>query len=121
MFLRKKAKSKNDIWLTLDSASKLDEIIKNSNEKTQVIFKHSTRCSISDVAKSRLDSGWNYEKEQVDLYYLDLLSHRSVSNLIESKLGVVHESPQMIVIKNEKVILHESHGAIYPSLLAKAV
>ena len=68
-----------------------------------------------------MDKGWDLAVEEADLYYLDLLAYRPVSNLIAEKFGVVHESPQMIVIKDGKVLFHESHGGIDPSLVRQTL
>lgn len=115
MLFKKKVKEERNIWQTLNSAVQLEDIERKSKDKVQVIFKHSTRCSISSMAKSRLDLGWDVSPESADLYYLDLLSYRPVSNLVAEKFGVTHESPQMIVIKDGKVLEHSSHGSIDPN------
>jgi len=55
---------------------------------------------------------FDLEKEQADFYYLDLLSYRSVSNEVGIKFQVIHQSPQLLVIKNGVVVASASHGAI---------
>ncbi len=95
-------------WLILNKSSQIDSIVALSHDKPQIIFKHSTSCSISSISKSRLDSSQNL-LDIADVYYLDLLSYRSVSNDVAEKLGVYHESPQVIVITNGEVSYDESH------------
>lgn len=90
--------------------SELEEIIKRSEERPQVIFKHSTRCSISAVAKSRLDKA--KAPENVDFYYLDLISFRNISNKVAEVFDVYHESPQVLVIRNGECVYDESHMGI---------
>lgn len=97
-------------WKNLTQDSQIKEIIERSYQKPQLIFKHSTRCSISVMAKSRLDTGWDLEN--VEPWYLDLLSYRNVSNAVASQLGVLHESPQAILLKDGLVIHESSHNAI---------
>lgn len=97
-------------WKNLTQESQIKEIIELSHEKPQLIFKHSTRCSISVMAKSRMDSEWNLEN--VEPWYLDLLSYRNVSNAVASQLGVQHESPQAILLKDGVVVHDSSHNAI---------
>lgn len=111
---------RHGIWLTLNSEDGLDEILERSYSKVQAIFKHSTRCSISSMAKNRMDTGW-IESEDVDLYYLDLLRFRPVSNKVEEILNVKHESPQIILIKNGEVIYHASHGVIDPEVVKSEI
>ena len=106
------ASSKLD-WKTLKSIDDLDAAIQRSYEVPVGIFKHSTRCSISSVAKSRLERGWDFEDEQaVEMYYLDLIAYREVSNAVASKLGVHHESPQRILVKDGVDIYDASHSQI---------
>lgn len=97
-------------WKNLTSEAQIQEIVALSHEKPQLIFKHSTRCSISVMAKSRLDTEWNLEN--VEPWYLDLLTYRNVSNAVASELGVHHESPQAIVLRNGVVVHDSSHNAI---------
>jgi len=97
-------------WIQLTSEEQLRQLISNSSAKPQVIFKHSTRCSISSVAFHRLQKA--QVPEDVDFYYLDLLAHRPLSNRVAEIFKVHHESPQVLVIKEGKCIYDESHLAI---------
>ncbi len=102
-------------WKDLLTAQQLDEIIGLSHQQPQVIFKHSTRCSISSTAWNRLK---NTEKlKGADFYYLDLLAHRPLSGQIAVALDVAHESPQVLLIKNGKCVYDESHLGITPDEL----
>ncbi len=97
-------------WLTLTKEEELEMIKTLSSTSSVIIFKHSTRCSISDSALGRLERNWKEtEMEGVKPYYLDLLSYRSISAKIENVFGVPHESPQVLLIKNGKCIYHASH------------
>ena len=97
-------------WIQLVSEEQLTQIVQKSAEKPQVIFKHSTRCSISSVAYQRLQKAT--QPDGLDFYYLDLLAHRPLSNRIAETFSVHHESPQILVIKDGKCIYDESHLAI---------
>lgn len=100
-------------WINLDSVEQLNEINENSQEKTQIIFKHSTRCSVSTFAKRILNSEYNDEvKEKADVYYLDLISYREISNQIAMDYNVMHESPQILVIKNGVCTFNASHSDV---------
>ncbi|TAG59183.1 MAG: bacillithiol system redox-active protein YtxJ [Cytophagales bacterium] len=97
-------------WKKLESENQINEIIIESFSQTVLIFKHSTRCSISDSAKNRLERQWIEEKSNnAIIYYLDLIAFRSVSNAISEKFDIEHQSPQVLVIKNEKCIYNASH------------
>ena len=97
-------------WKILTSENQLDEIRQRSVLQPQVIFKHSTRCATSSVAKSRLERAKTPEK--VDFYFLDLIKYRSVSNKIETEFMVNHESPQVLLILNGECVYEESHSGI---------
>jgi bacillithiol system protein YtxJ len=97
-------------WIHLTDEEQLKQIINKSENKPQVIFKHSTRCSISSVAYQRLQKA--KQPEGIDFYYLDLLAHRPLSNKIAEMFSVHHESPQVLVIRDGQCIYDESHLAI---------
>lgn len=86
-------------------------IIVKSQDRPQIIFKHSTRCSISGVALQRLQK--SRQPDDVDFYFLDLISYRSLSNKIAELFGIQHESPQVLVIRDGECIYSESHLGIY--------
>lgn len=98
-------------WIALNSLEQLNVIEEQSKAKAQLIFKHSTRCGISRMVLNQFVSAYDLDIN-VDLYYLDLLSYRAVSNEVGYKFQVMHESPQLLVIKNGVVVAHASHGAI---------
>lgn len=97
-------------WNQLTSAEQLTVIKEKSAQKPQVIFKHSTRCSISSVAWQRLQKG--ALPDGADFYFLDLLKYRPLSNAVADEFGVHHESPQVLVVKEGKCIYDESHMSI---------
>jgi bacillithiol system protein YtxJ len=97
-------------WKVLADEAELEEIIRRSESRPQVIFKHSTRCSISSVAKGRLD---RFDApSNMDFYFLDLIRYRNISNKVSERFFVEHESPQVLVIKNGKCVYDESHISI---------
>ncbi|WP_282111756.1 bacillithiol system redox-active protein YtxJ [Maribacter stanieri] len=99
-------------WISLNTIGQLKDIKEASNNRPQVIFKHSTSCGISRMVLNMFKSSYGLENGQMDLYFLDLLANRDVSNAVASEFGVMHQSPQMLIIKNGVVVIHDSHGAI---------
>lgn len=106
-------------WNPITTAQDVLTIIENSVEKPQIIFKDSVTCGISAYAKERLVSGNDLLIAKADFNYLDLLSYRSVSNFIADELNVIHQSPQIIVLKNKEVVYRVSHHSIQPEEIAK--
>lgn len=105
-------------WKNLENETELENLVSFSYTKPQVIFKHSTRCSISTIAKNRIDK---VDSTDIDFNYLDLIAHRSLSNLIAQKFNVHHESPQVLLIKNGECIFDESHNSIYFQEIVEAL
>ena len=108
-------------WIPLQSINQLDEIEKKSKGKTQVIFKHSTTCGISRMVLNMFVDTYDVSEGQLDLYFLDLHAHRDVSNETGIKFQVVHQSPQLLIIKNGVTVFHTSHGAISDVSLEKFI
>ncbi len=100
-------------WNSLTTLAQLDDLVKESKQKTVAIFKHSTRCGISSMTLRRFESEFDTQLENVSLFYLDLLQFREVSNQIVAKFGVMHQSPQLIVIKNGLMVHNASHYDIH--------
>lgn len=98
-------------WRQLTDLGQLNEIIDVSTEKPVIIFKHSTRCSISRMVLKQFENEFDLEDKVVP-YFLDLLVYRDISNEIATRFGVQHQSPQIIVIKNGKSIYNASHESI---------
>jgi len=109
-----KSETKNSNWpgQQLEVLNQLDDIVTASLTTPQLIFKHSTRCSISRFVLSDFMAYFSYSGTEFGANYLDLLNHRDISGAIAERLGVVHQSPQLIVIKNGKAIAHASHEGI---------
>lgn len=98
-------------WNALTELKQLDSIIEESEEKPIVIFKHSTRCSISRMALKNFEREYS-DENSASLYFLDLLNHRDVSNEIAQRFHVIHQSPQLLLIKNGQSVYDVSHSEI---------
>jgi len=105
-------------WRQLTDLGQLNEIVDLSNEKAVLIFKHSTRCSISRFALKQFENEFDLE-EKITPYFLDLLNHRDVSNEIANRFDVFHQSPQILLIKNGKAIFSTSHDDIDAKFLER--
>ena len=97
-------------WNHLNDLSQLEMIREQSKSKPVVVFKHSSRCSISAMALNRLERRW--KESNIEFYFLDLIGYREISNAIECEFGVVHQSPQVILLKDEKAVFDVSHSGI---------
>jgi bacillithiol system protein YtxJ len=98
-------------WRLLRDLGQFEEMLQESYTQPVVVFKHSTRCSISRMALRQFENQWNLEVKMVP-YFLDLLEYRPISNTIATQLEVIHQSPQVIVIRNGCAVYHASHEGI---------
>ena len=98
------------IWTELRTESQLEEIQAESKTKSVLIFKHSKRCSISQLTLDRLERRWKEEETaHIKPYFLDLISYRETSITIAREYEVEHESPQVLLIENGEAIYDRSH------------
>jgi len=109
-------------WIKLADNTQLQNLISKTVDDaslTVLLFKHSTRCSISTMVKRRLDN--LVLPNSVVPVYLDLIAYREISNEIADYFGVVHESPQLLVIQRGKVVTLANHTAINEQYVNRAI
>lgn len=106
-------------WTNITDLEQIDAIKKASGYS--VIFKHSTRCSISLMAKRNFELDWEAIPENTSLYFLDLIAHRNISAYIAEVFQVHHESPQTLLIKDGECILDSSHSDISAEEIAESI
>ena len=108
-------------YRTLASPTDFEALLAASRAGRVAILKHSTSCPLSSLAKNRLDRALAEGQLDLPVYYLDLLRHRGVSNLVAAELGVRHESPQLIVVDKGAAVYASSHLAIDPAAVPATV
>jgi bacillithiol system protein YtxJ len=113
-FFRKSSSDKKEEkslvnWIPLRSIDQLKEIQVLSNKEPIAIFKHSTRCGISRMVIQRFESSFDQSLKDFKVYYLDLLNYRELSNEIGYKFQVIHQSPQLLIIKRGEAVAYASH------------
>ena len=97
-------------WKNIASVEELLSAFEQPGKK--VFFKHSTRCSISSMALRGFEKEWDLERDQPELYFIDLIAHRDVSNKLAELTHVTHQSPQIIVLDHTALIHDASHYKI---------
>lgn len=108
-------------WTRLSHPDQLLELISISHQTPCVIFKHSTRCSISSIAQHRLKIDWPWEETELRTFHVDVIESRAVSDAVARQFGVDHESPQVLVIVDGRCVHHSSHLDISISDLEEAL
>ena len=102
-------------FVRVTETSSLDELTERSKERPVVIFKHSLTCPISSAAYESMEA---FDGE---VALVEVQRARALSTEIESRLGVTHESPQVIVLNNRQVVWNASHFKITAEAVAAAV
>jgi bacillithiol system protein YtxJ len=100
-------------WIELNLPAQLFDLLESCEQKELLFFKHSTRCSISALAKNRLEK----LPDTKFIYYIDVIKNRQLSNCLAEHFNIRHESPQLIKIHNGQAVMHASHNAINPTLI----
>jgi bacillithiol system protein YtxJ len=108
-------------WIPLTSAAEVESLKQRSRHLPCLIFKHSTRCNISEIAKFRLEDDWDFSASELEAYYLDLLSFRAVSQYVAEQFSVHHESPQALLIADGECVYDASHLDISVDELKEAL
>lgn len=106
-------------WKLLNKPEDLEQIVQNSKEAPQIIYKHSTRCAVSSIALFSLQGIRADVVEKADFHFLNVIDHRDLSNYVAEKLNVRHESPQLLLIRNGKVDWHGSHYQVKAETVAE--
>src|SRR4051812_16244337 len=96
-----------------------ERLLEHSKTQPVIIFKHSTQCGISgdvyDEFKQFLETAGD-----IICGLVLVIEWRAVSNFIESALGIRHESPQAIILRDGKPRWNASHWSITPDALTRA-
>ncbi len=98
-------------WIPLTSEEQLADIA--AQDRHSLIFKHSTRCSVSSMAKKIITLEEPLIPDGVSCYFLDLIRYRPISDRIADIWQVRHESPQLLLVKGSQCVHHASHNAIH--------
>ncbi len=96
-------------WKLTNSEQALDLIDEQSKRKPQIVFKHSTRCGVSSMVLRRFERQSHEVISGMDFHMVDLISNREVSNAVAARYGIMHQSPQLIIVKNGTAVFNDSH------------
>ena len=99
-------------WIPVDTTEQLEALLHGERNGIAILFKHSTSCGLSGMMLRRFQKLWESSPEEVDFYLLDVIGRREFSNRISSHFGVLHQSPQVLVLKDHTLLAHASHGDI---------
>jgi bacillithiol system protein YtxJ len=102
-------------FVRITDRKSFEELASRSKERPVVIFKHSLTCPISSAAYEQM------AEFDGPVALVEVQRARELSTEIENRLGVAHESPQVIVLRNGQVVWNASHFKITADAVAEAV
>lgn len=109
----------SDEWTIPETVEEIDGFFE-PDSGMHIIYKHSYSCGTSIFAKTRVEQTFKNDlPENVHFYFVDVRTHRPVSNAIAEKSGIMHESPQLIIINEGKVLWHGSHNQVTSEPISK--
>ena len=108
-------------WNHLEQVGDLSALERKSSEHPVLVFKHSKRCGLSHEVRDQLEEHWTVSDDAISCYQLDILTYRPVSNAIEERWGIPHQSPQAIVLYDGEVVYNNSHRAITAESIMNAL
>ena len=102
-----------DTMVEVNDLTGLDALFAESQDVPVLLFKHSTACPISAAAYRRVAEYLEEEGEAAPPCYLvKVIEARPVSNTVAERLGVTHQSPQILLVDKGQCRWNASHGAI---------
>jgi len=109
--------------MTLRGVHELDQALSDSHIRPVLFFKHSHTCGVSaealDELRSHIDGQVSSSLAQYAM--VTVQTHRELSNAITERLGVRHETPQVILVRDGRVLWSASHFRVNVAELGKAV
>jgi bacillithiol system protein YtxJ len=109
-------------WIRIQSPDQIDAAIEDSHDQIVLIYKHSPICGLSSHAHQKLENG---KAEIIDMklktYFVDVVSQRQLSRSIAERFNIVHQSPQVLLIKDGECIYDTSHFNISIEKIKKAI
>jgi bacillithiol system protein YtxJ len=100
-------------WKEIATLDEWKDVLEQSAERGQVIFKHSTTCPVSANAMNEIKQYLAVDPNRdVEYLLVKVIESRPISNQIAEDLGVKHESPQIIYVENKEKYWTTSHWAI---------
>lgn len=108
-------------WIELSTLEILDALVEKSFSRPVLIYKHSTSCAFSSVVRSRLEHAWSKKPLNIDSYFLNVITHRQLSNGVAEMFQVEHQSPQILIIINGICVFHDSHFGVNHQAIQQAI
>ena len=105
--------------IELRTQQDFERILEESHRHPVVVFKHSTQCSLSEGALDELNTFVD-ENQEIVCGMLLVIESRPLSDEVEERFGIRHESPQAFVVVDGQPVWNASHRHITTRALQDA-
>ena len=105
----------------LHRLEELDALLAESQQRPLLLFKHSYTCGISAEALDEIVEHLNHESVDARYAMVTVQTHRELSNEVAARLGVRHQTPQAILVKDGRAIWTASHFRVNAGEIRKAL
>jgi bacillithiol system protein YtxJ len=106
----------------LQHIDELDQLLTESDQRPLLLFKHSYSCGISAEALDELVDHLNSQRpESIRYAMITVQTHRDVSNAVATKLGIRHETPQALMVRDGRVVWTASHFRVTAKSVGAAI
>ena len=95
----------------LESLHEIEGFDRLLEEPLAIVFKHSSTCGISARAHREVEAFLSKHPGR-RIHMVEVVGARTLSDYIESKTGIRHESPQLLVLRDGEVVWHGSHSRV---------
>ena len=107
--------------IVLDSVAALERVIVASEERLVLLFKHSVTCGTSAQAHDELVAHLSEDPHTTQYAIVTVQTHRDVSDAIETHFNVRHETPQVLLIQEGRVVWEASHFGVTADSINDAI
>jgi bacillithiol system protein YtxJ len=105
----------NTPFVEIATIEALDDFITKANGSATMLFKHSSLCGVSSRAYREMAT------LTAPVGLIVVQDARNVSNEIERRWGVSHETPQILIVRGDEVAWNASHFDIKAAAVSSAL
>jgi len=109
-------------WYKITDSGDIDQVVNDSFAQPVLVYKHSPICGLSSNALQKLEKGWNaLEAKKLKPYFVDVVAQRPLSQGIAQRFKIMHQSPQVLLIRDGICVYDIAHFEISVKDLERAV
>ena len=99
-------------WKSLSTIEEFNRLVERSKDKPALVFKHRPSSPESTMAMETLQRDWTISPENLDLYMIDVMKDKEVTEAVTDMAGVMNEYPQVLLFADGVTMYDESREMI---------